>query len=161
MGIFRTSFLPILGFIVISASCTGSETTGGGPSQIRSAAPEICSLSEEGDSFTCDMIYGKYVCENGPDNGARSEFIKRMTKISLEMLYLENEPGAQPPFRYTDPVAILAAVRIHSCNKTGESCICRLSYEDPDMKEIFYDSAGCRASSVYSSNPLYFRGRGC
>ncbi|HMU84138.1 MAG TPA: hypothetical protein PKE49_03350 [Leptospiraceae bacterium] len=81
-----------------------------------------------------------------------------MTYVSLEMLYLEREPGGRGPFRYNDEHDVIRRITVESCSG---SCVCRLKYSDPDLDEIFYDSAGCRKQSRYSNHPLYFRGSGC
>jgi len=92
------------------------------------------------------------------DVRVKSVFLERMTGVSLEMLYLDREPGALPPYLYNDAGNIIRRITVKSCEG---NCSCRLVFQDPDLDEIYYDSAGCRRGSKYANNPLYFRGRGC
>lgn len=84
-----------------------------------------------------------------------------MTRISLESLYLDGEPGAQSPYSYNNPGQVLKEIAIRDCVQENQVCQCRFEYGDSHLLEIFYDSAGCRAGSAFRNQPLYFRGRGC
>lgn len=122
------------------------------------AATPVCTLSENRKSFVCDVEFAAKQGKCTVDSAVRNMFLSRMTAVSLEMLYLEREPGGAPPFRYNDIQEVLHRVQVGTC--TG-SCVCRLTFEDAQMEEIFYDSAGCRSGSKLREHPLYFRGRGC
>jgi hypothetical protein len=162
--------IPVFTLVLFfSASCTsasGSQEKASGQESSSNqtkadAHPEYCSLNESSDSFDCEMSFALNLCKGGPDNKAKSEFILRMTKISLEMLYLDAEPGAVAPYRYRNPAAVISEIKVTGCREGKNSCLCRMSYSDKNLKEIFYDSAGCRAGSPHSEHPLYFKGRGC
>ncbi|MCE9598254.1 MAG: hypothetical protein K8S54_09835 [Spirochaetia bacterium] len=118
----------------------------------------ICTISENRKSFVCDIEFAPRQGKCTVDAAVRSTFVSRMTSVSLEMLYLEREPGGAPPYRYNDLSEVLRRVNVGKCSG---SCACRLSFEDAQLDEIFYDSAGCRNGSKLRDHPLYFRGRGC
>ncbi|MCR9144709.1 MAG: hypothetical protein NXI24_20895 [bacterium] len=126
----------------------------------------ICVLDEVRQAFVCDMDFqvsaGKS-CASGPGLDLEHEFLTRMTMVSLETLYLEGEAGARPPFRYNSPGEVYARIQRSDCSGDANAgtCSCRFTYQDPELLQIFYHSAGCRRSSSLSGNPLYFRGHGC
>jgi hypothetical protein len=130
-----------------------------------SAPPRVCALDRLTQSFSCDMEFAPTVsagCDaRTPGLQVEDEFLQRMTRVSLETLYLDNDVGARPPFRYNSPGDIYARIQKSDCRAAGERCVCRFTYQDPELLEVFYHSAGCRRSSRLSDNPLYFRGNGC
>lgn len=118
----------------------------------------LCTLSLDKTSFLCDVEFQPEDSKCTPTASARREFVSRMTAVSLEMLYLDREPGGTPPYRYNDLNGVFSRIRVIACRK---GCECRLEYSDPDLERIFYDSAGCRVRSRFEAHPLYFVGRGC
>lgn len=150
-----------------------SGTDSAGKSQSSSSADgTICRLEGEGSLFRCDFRFpavgkgresgqSKDLCERSLGRSQRMEFVNRMVQVSLSMLYLDGEPGASPPYRYNDPDRLIRDLHIESCGLQGNSCECRISYADPFLQQILYDSAGCRMRSRFGDRPLYFRGNGC
>ena len=100
-------------------------------------------------------------CSAGPGLDLEHEFLLRMTSVSLELLYLDGEAGGQPPFRFNSPGDVYVGIQRSDCHSEHNGCVCRFTYHDPDLLQIFYHSAGCRRSSNLAGHPLYFRGRGC
>lgn len=161
-------------FLVAVAACQSPA-----PQPAQKAAPvandaprRLCALDQVSQAFVCDMefehIAGKS-CADGGQGGmageipmdAQHEFLERMTTVSLSSLYLDQGRGALPPFRYNSPGEVYDRIVVQECRAAGQGCLCRLSYSDPELLQIFYDSAGCRRSSALAEHPLYFRGRGC
>ncbi len=124
---------------------------------------ELCTLEQVGQTFFCDLQFssGAAGCEASVNDPVRREFLQRMTVISLQLLYLDGERGAMAPFRYNNPATVLEQISVRRCQQSGDRCNCRLAYQDPELLQIFYDSAGCRRSSRLRSHPLYFQGFGC
>jgi hypothetical protein len=134
------------------------------PAPVVRETPRVCTLESVGQTFLCDMDFGApdgASCEASVNDGVRAEFLARMTGVSLQLLYLDGEPGAQGPHRHNDPARVFERVGVSDCSRGPELCRCRLSYQDLELLQIFYDSAGCRRSSRLASHPLYFRGVGC
>lgn len=143
------------------AGCTSSA-----PVNVGSQDERICTLDESGTSFKCTVSYkltdtGGAKCAAQTPVEVKHDFVIRMTGISLDMLYLDTEPGARGPYQYNDIQTVIMRIQDAGCHVAGGNCLCDLSYFDPGLKEIFYDSAGCRSGSSYSNHPLYFRGNGC
>ncbi len=140
------------------------------PEQVQQPAAKqparVCALDQIGQAFVCDMEFqvtaGKS-CAAGPGLELEHEFLTRMTSVSLQTLYLEGESGARPPFRYNSPGEVYARIQQSDCSgdASAGNCVCRFTYQDPELLQIFYHSAGCRRSSNLAGNPLYFRGYGC
>jgi hypothetical protein len=147
---------------LICAASTGAFLLFFSISGCRSGAPSgglrICTLTPDKRTFICDV---EFMPEGGscqPGVSVRREFLTRMTNVSLEMLYLDREPGGQGPFRYNDAAKTASRIEVVACRS---GCECRLQFTDSSLEEIFYDSAGCRTNSRFQNHPLYFRGRGC
>ncbi|MEQ9364803.1 MAG: hypothetical protein RIF32_11190 [Leptospirales bacterium] len=126
----------------------------------------VCTLDQVSQAFVCDMDFQVTVgktCASGPGLELEHEFLTRMTMVSLELLYLEGEAGSRPPFRYNSPGEVYARIQQSDCagDANAGTCSCRFTYQDPELLQIFYHSAGCRRSSGLADNPLYFRGHGC
>lgn len=161
VGRTGTFFYLILLMVVVfsgSGGCTA------GNNKDSATDDRLCTLGPDGKVFRCSMAYrisaGAKCAETSPAVVKRN-FILRMTGITLEMLYLDTEPGATPPFHFNDLSTVISRVEDRGCRSVGEKCLCDLAYSDPSLKEIFYDSAGCRKNSAYANHPLYFRGNGC
>ncbi len=125
---------------------------------VSGSSGKLCTLSADKKTFICDVEFGAQNGSCEPGDVPRAVFLDRMTYVSLEMLYLEREPGGKGPFRYNDMRGVIRRITVDGCSG---SCVCRFRYTDPDLDEIFYDSAGCRSGSRFSEHPLYFRGKGC
>jgi len=128
----------------------------------RRKAERICQLRSGNTEFVCDTEFAPSpsgACR--PGDAEKEKFLYIMTSVSLELLYLDSEPGGRPPFQYRNAPAVFRDIRIESCRKKQGNCLCRMSYRHDNLQEIFYDSAGCRRRSRYSSENLYFRARGC
>ncbi|MBX7058494.1 MAG: hypothetical protein K1X75_10555 [Leptospirales bacterium] len=123
----------------------------------------MCTLEQVGQTFLCDLEFAAAGdCQAAVSDSVRREFLQRMTSISLQLLYLDGERGATPPFRYNQIDQVLSDITVQSCSSSGAgSCRCRLAYQDSELLQIFYDSAGCRRSSRFMRHPLYFEGEGC
>ncbi len=143
------------------AGCAGSKSLTVAP-VAETGDESICTLSSDGTDFRCTLAKeGARQCSATmtPEMGAL--FLNRMTTISLEMLYLDGEPGGTAPYRYNNEPAVIEQIHVESCEVSHGQCMCRLSYTDRSLKEILYDSAGCRRNSKFQSHPLYFRGARC
>lgn len=160
----------LIGFLA-AAGCQSSEAPAESTAPARAEAeetrdpgPRICTLEQTGQTFLCDMEVSagpEQSCEAALNPRVYENFLERMTRVSLEMLYLDGEPGAEAPYTWNDPQRIIQDTRLQGCRRAGEQCLCRLSYQDMQLLQVFYDSAGCRRSSRLSRHPLYFRGAGC
>ncbi len=134
----------------------------------------VCRLNQLEQAFECDLEFtasSAASCAKGPGFEEENEFLRRMTVVSIRALYLEGESGARPPFRYASPGDVFARIQKQNCradeqavssaDPTSAQCVCRMRYQDPELLQVFYHSAGCRRSSRLADNPLYFRGNGC
>ena len=156
LSIIRLAALVLAGGL--SIGCASGDASD--PSTARSADVRVCTLYRGEGAFVCDMEFSGANCSS-PGLEVRSRFLQRMTGVSLELLYLESEPGAVPPYRYRNARAVLERVQVDSCQTYNSGCSCRMTYQDPALLPVIYDSAGCRRNSEHSDNALYFRGRGC
>ena len=130
----------------------------------RAAPATVCDLRQNATFFLCDVAAREAPEDCRPDaigDATRHRFLLQMTTVSLELLHLENEPGARGPFAYGDSAAVLAAVGVQQCRVSQAKCSCRMTYRRPRLGDLFYDAAACRKSSEFQDDPLYFRGRGC
>lgn len=136
----------------------------------------VCRLNQLEQAFECDLEFSassEASCAKGPGFEEENEFLRRMTVVSIRALYLEGEAGARPPYRYASPGDIFARIQKQNCRVDQNAasqpgaltpaarCVCRMRYQDPELLQVFYHSAGCRRSSRLADNPLYFRGNGC
>ena len=166
LNVHRVAALPgLIVLIGLAAACSTPAPAPQTAAPVTQAAPvKLCTLNEVDQSFICDMefdVMAGSTCASGPGLDLEHEFLTRMTAISIQMLYLEGEQGAQPPFRYNSPGDVYARIQKNDCRSHDGQCMCRFTYQDPELLQVFYHSAGCRRSSPLSGNPLYFRGRGC
>ncbi len=146
--------------LVLLGGCTASDSKNGDIAE--SEDENLCTLLEGGNSFRCTISYPvTNHCMPSVPPVILQNFVSRMTAISLEMLYLDGEPGAAPPYRYNDLTTVMSSIENNGCRVAGDRCLCNLVYKDASLREIFYDAAGCRSSSVHSRHPLYFRSPYC
>ncbi len=126
---------------------------------------EVCHLNQEGTLFRCHLRFpagaGADRCETSVTPAVKERFLSRMVSVSLEMLYLDQEPGASPPYAFNDLSRLRKRVELDGCDTKGGECSCLFQFRDPLLQRVLYDSAGCRYRSPYADNPLYFRGTGC
>lgn len=165
-GLHTRMALVLISMLVVAGCSTPPKSEPEPTPKVAVTPARVCTLDQLEQAFVCDMEFeisaGK-TCEAGPGLALEHEFLIRMTSISLEVLYLDGEVGSRPPFRYNSPGAVYARIQQSDCqgNANAGNCLCRFTYRDPELLQIFYHSAGCRRSSSLSGNPLYFRGYGC